>query len=151
MCTHAYTHTHTLPLPPPCSQSDDNLLKNLELFDKLAVRFAGRMKFIKDVVGRGEICQWSFYGLGKKVAEISCESIVYATEKKHTKIEFPEARILEEALNVMLFERPFENADRIRAARLDAASRRRHFGDFLSDFEDELSSSPPPLPPSARS
>ena len=85
------------------------------------------------------------------MAEISCESIVYATEKKHTKIEFPEARILEEALNVMLFERPFENADRIRAARLDAASRRRHFGDFLSDFEDELSSSPPPLPPSARS
>ena len=132
------------------SQSDDNLLKNLELFDKLAVRFAGRVKFVKDIVGRGEICQWSFYGHGKKVAEISCESIVYATEKKHTKIEFPEARILEEALTIMLYERPFESVDRIRAARVEAASRRRHFEDFLSDLEDDIPGSPPPPPPPAR-
>ena len=105
---------------------------------------------MKDIVGRGEICQWSFYGHGKKVAEISCESIVYATEKKHTKIEFPEARILEEALTIMLYERPFESVDRIRAARVEAASRRRHFEDFLSDLEDDIPGSPPPPPPPAR-
>ena len=116
----------------------------MELFDKLAVRFTGRVKFVKDVVGRGEICQWSFYGHGKKVGEISCESIVYATEKKHTKIEFPEARILEEALNIMLYEKPFESADRIRAARVEAASRRRHFEDLLSDRDDDPPSPPPP-------
>ena len=63
------------------------------------------MKFIKDIVGRGEICCWAFYGLGKKIAEVCCESIVYATDRKHTKIEFPEAKILDETLNIMLYER----------------------------------------------
>ena len=41
---------------------------------------------------------------GRKVAEICCTSIVYATEKKQTKVEFPEARIYEEALNILLYE-----------------------------------------------
>lgn len=87
------------------SHSDDNLLKNIELFDKLSLRFYERILFIKDVIGSGEICCWTFYGNGKKVAEICCTSIVYATERKHTKVEFPEARIYEEALNIILYEK----------------------------------------------
>uniref|UniRef100_A0A1B6CQE3 BTB domain-containing protein n=2 Tax=Clastoptera arizonana TaxID=38151 RepID=A0A1B6CQE3_9HEMI len=86
------------------STSDDNLLKNIELFDKLSLRFSGRVLFIKDVIGSSEICCWSYYGHGKKVAEVCCTSIVYATDKKHTKVEFPEARIYEEALNILLYE-----------------------------------------------
>jgi len=86
------------------SQSDDNLLKNLELFDKLALRFNGRIIFIKDIIANDEICCWSFYGSGKKIAEACCTSIVYATEKKHTKVDFPEARIYEETLNILLYE-----------------------------------------------
>lgn len=67
------------------SNSDDNLLKNIELFDKLSLRFNGRVLFIKDVIG-DEICCWSFYGQGRKLAEVCCTSIVYATEKKQTKV-----------------------------------------------------------------
>lgn len=85
--------------------SDDNLLKNIELFDKLSVRFRNRIKFMKDIVGRGEICCWAFYGDGKKITEVCCESIVYATDRKHTKIEFPEAKILDETLSIMLYEK----------------------------------------------
>lgn len=87
------------------SQSDDNLLKNMELFDRLSLRFSRRILFIKDVIGSNEICCWSFYGHGQKVAEVCCTSIVYATEKKHTKVEFPEARIYEETLNILLYEK----------------------------------------------
>lgn len=90
-----YSYTHT---------SDDNLLKNIELFDKLSLRFSGRILFIKDVIGSSEICCWSFYGSGRRVAEVCCTSIVYATDKKHTKVEFPEARIYEETLQVLLYE-----------------------------------------------
>ncbi|XP_073983167.1 BTB/POZ domain-containing adapter for CUL3-mediated RhoA degradation protein 3 [Rhodnius prolixus] len=86
------------------STSDDNLLKNIELFDKLSLRFSGRVLFIKDVIGSSEICCWGFYGHGKKVAEVCCTSIVYAPDKKHTKVEFPEARIYEETLNILLYE-----------------------------------------------
>lgn len=66
--------------------SDDNLLKNLEMFDRLSLRFSSRIVFIKDVIGTNEICCWTFYGHGKKVAEFCCTSIVYATDKKHTKV-----------------------------------------------------------------
>uniref|UniRef100_A0A3Q4BTU2 BTB/POZ domain-containing adapter for CUL3-mediated RhoA degradation protein 2 n=1 Tax=Mola mola TaxID=94237 RepID=A0A3Q4BTU2_MOLML len=83
--------------------SDDNLLKNIELFDRLSLSFNGRVLFIKDVIG-DEICCWSFYGQGRKLAEVCCTSIVYATEKKQTKVEFPEARIYEETLNALLYE-----------------------------------------------
>lgn len=39
--------------------SDDALLKNIELFDKIAVRFRGRILYCKDVRGRGgHICSW---------------------------------------------------------------------------------------------
>uniref|UniRef100_A0A3B4TM52 BTB/POZ domain-containing adapter for CUL3-mediated RhoA degradation protein 2 n=1 Tax=Seriola dumerili TaxID=41447 RepID=A0A3B4TM52_SERDU len=85
------------------SNSDDNLLKNIELFDRLSLSFNGRVLFIKDVIG-DEICCWSFYGQGRKLAEVCCTSIVYATEKKQTKVEFPEARIYEETLNTLLYE-----------------------------------------------
>ncbi|KAK6296269.1 hypothetical protein J4Q44_G00339820 [Coregonus suidteri] len=85
------------------SNSDDNLLKNIELFDKLSLSYNGRVLFIKDVIG-DEICCWSFYGQGRKLAEVCCTSIVYATEKKQTKVEFPEARIYEETLNALLYE-----------------------------------------------
>ncbi|RXM98166.1 BTB/POZ domain-containing adapter for CUL3-mediated RhoA degradation protein 2 [Acipenser ruthenus] len=85
------------------NNSDDNLLKNIELFDKLGLRFNGRVLFIKDVLG-DEICCWSFYGEGRKIAEVCCTSIVYATEKKQTKVEFPEARIFEETLNILIYE-----------------------------------------------
>lgn len=90
-----YSYTNT---------SDDNLLKNIELFDKLSLRFSGRILFIKDVIGSNEICCWSFYGNNRRVAEVCCTSIVYATDKKHTKVEFPEARIYEETLQVLLYE-----------------------------------------------
>jgi len=88
------------------SQSIDNILKNVELFDKLSLRFNGRILFVKDVHGQtsDEICCWSFYGNGKKHTEVCCTSIVYATEKKQTKVEFPEARIYEDTLNILLFE-----------------------------------------------
>ncbi|XP_015787118.1 BTB/POZ domain-containing adapter for CUL3-mediated RhoA degradation protein 3 [Tetranychus urticae] len=86
------------------STSDDNFLKNLELFDKLCLRFSGRVLFIKDVIGTSEICCWSFFGHGKKVAEVCCHSILYAPDRKHTKVEFPEARIYEETLNVLMYE-----------------------------------------------
>ena len=69
------------------STSDDNLLKNIELFDKMSLRFSGRVLFIKDVIGSSEICCWTFYGHGRKVAEVCCHSIVYATDKKHTKVK----------------------------------------------------------------
>ncbi len=88
------------------SNSDDNILKNIEMFDKLSVRFNGRVIFVKDVIGGNEeICCWSFYGHSRKVGEISCTSIMYTSEKKQTKVEFPEARILEETLNILLYER----------------------------------------------
>lgn len=58
-----YSYTHT---------SDDNLLKNIELFDKLSLRFSGRILFIKDVIGSSEICCWSYYGNGRRVAEVCC-------------------------------------------------------------------------------
>lgn len=67
------------------SNSDDNLLKNIELFDRLSLSFNGRVLFIKDVIG-DEICCWSFYGQGRKLAEVCCTSIFYATEKKQTKV-----------------------------------------------------------------
>ncbi|KAL5017424.1 hypothetical protein ScPMuIL_007013 [Solemya velum] len=86
------------------SNSDDNLLKNLELFDKLSLRFNKRVLFMKDVIVSNEICCWIFFGHGQKMAEVCCTSIVYGTDKKHTKVEFPEAKVYEETLNILLFE-----------------------------------------------
>lgn len=44
------------------------------------------------------------------MTEVCCTSIVYATERKHTKVEFPEARIYEDTLNILLFEGRGEHA-----------------------------------------
>eukprot|EP00050_Salpingoeca_kvevrii_P012030 m.19956 g.19956 ORF g.19956 m.19956 type:complete len:273 (+) comp3790_c0_seq1:39-857(+) len=85
--------------------SDDCLLKNIELFDKISTKFNGRITYAKDVSGRGgHICTWFFYGRGRLVAEICCTSLVYAGEKKHIKIEFPDARLYEENMNALLYE-----------------------------------------------
>ncbi len=61
-------------------------MKNIELFDKLSIRLHNRILFIKDVTGSEEICCWSFYGNGQKMAEVCCTSIVYATERKQNKV-----------------------------------------------------------------
>ncbi|XP_069040633.1 BTB/POZ domain-containing adapter for CUL3-mediated RhoA degradation protein 2 [Lepisosteus oculatus] len=115
------------------STSDDNLLKNIELFDKLSLSYNGRILFIKDVIG-DEICCWSFYGQGRKLAEVCCTSIVYATEKKQTKVEFPEARIYEETLNALLYEMlPVPDN-----SLLEATSRRAHWGSSHSEDEEGL-------------
>lgn len=119
------------------SMSDDNLLKNMELFDKLCLRFNGRVLFIKDVIGSNEICCWSFYGHGQKIGEVCCTSIVYGTDKKHTKVEFPEARIFEETLNVLLYEHRGKGPD---AELLQATRgyRERGNGYHSDDEEDKL-------------
>ncbi|KAF6022182.1 KCTD10 [Bugula neritina] len=84
--------------------SDDNILRNIELFDKLSLRFSERILFIKDVLVSNEICLWSFFGNAQKIIDVDCTSIVYGQDKKHTKVEFPEARIYEETLNSLLYE-----------------------------------------------
>lgn len=82
-------------------------MKNLELFDRLAVKFHDRILFVKgeslckstawsklkdsafcvDVGSESsEVCQWKFFGKGAKRAEVCCTSIVYATDKKQTKV-----------------------------------------------------------------
>uniref|UniRef100_A0AAZ3RFV7 BTB/POZ domain-containing adapter for CUL3-mediated RhoA degradation protein 2 n=1 Tax=Oncorhynchus tshawytscha TaxID=74940 RepID=A0AAZ3RFV7_ONCTS len=117
------------------SNSDDNLLKNIELFDKLSLNYNGRVLFIKDVIG-DEICCWSFYGQGRKLAEVCCTSIVYATEKKQTKVEFPEARIYEETLNALLYETlPVPDDSLLEATRRRHAHSHTHCG-FHSEEEE---------------
>lgn len=75
------------------SQSDENFLKNLELFDKLCLRFSEKILFIKDVIGSNEICCWQFFGHEKKVAEVCCHSIVYLPDKKHTKVSLVSLKV----------------------------------------------------------
>ncbi|XP_029571865.1 BTB/POZ domain-containing adapter for CUL3-mediated RhoA degradation protein 2-like isoform X3 [Salmo trutta] len=117
------------------SNSDDNLLKNIELLDKLSLSYNGRVLFIKDVIG-DEICCWSFYGQGRKLAEVCCTSIVYATEKKQTKVEFPEARIYEETLNALLYETlPVPDDSLLEATRRRHAHSHTHCG-FHSEEEE---------------
>lgn len=87
------------------NNSDDNLLKNIELFERMAIKFKNRIMFIKDTLSNEEICCWYFHGGGRKLAEVCCTSIVYTTEKKQTKVEFPDSKILEEIfVNAVLFE-----------------------------------------------
>ncbi|ELU03864.1 hypothetical protein CAPTEDRAFT_179715 [Capitella teleta] len=114
------------------STSDDNFLKNVELFEKLSLRFSGRILFLKDVIGNQEICCWSFFAHGTKLAEVCCTSIVYGTDKKNTKVEFPEARIYEETLNILLYE----NRDRPDAD-LMQATKSLPRKDYNSDEEEE--------------
>merc|ERR1719201_122637 len=87
------------------SGGEDALLKNIELFDKLATRFRGRVLYTKDCCGRGgDICTWYFYGRGQLLAEICCTALVYSSDRKQIKIEFPEARLYEENMNLLLYE-----------------------------------------------
>ena len=102
------------------STSDDNLLKNIELFERMATKFKARIHFIKDTASTEEICCWYFHGHGRKLAEVCCTSIVYTTEKKQTKVEFPDSRILEEIfVNAVLFESK-ETAPPASASSLDS-------------------------------
>merc|ERR1719474_2122274 len=132
--------------------SDDNLLKNIELFDKLSLRFSNRVLFIKDVIGSNEICCWSFYGHGKKIAEVCCTAIVYATDRKNTKVEFPEARIYEETLNCLLYEnRTGPDQDL-----MQATSARGAVASYTSDDEEDRRGglegpAPPPVQSTSRS
>ncbi|KAH6933298.1 hypothetical protein HPB50_014011 [Hyalomma asiaticum] len=121
----------------PDSTSDDNLLKNVEMFDRLSLRFCSRVLFIKDVIGSNEICCWTFYGHGKKVAEVCCTSIVYATDKKHTKVEFPEARIYEETLNILLYENRNGPDPELMQATSTRGAVARATTCYTSDDEDE--------------
>ncbi len=41
---------------------------------------------ISIILGSNEICCWTFYGHGKKIAEVCCTAIVYATDRKNTKV-----------------------------------------------------------------
>merc|ERR1712183_838212 len=120
--------------------SDDNLLKNIELFDKLSLRFSNRVLFIKDVIGSNEICCWSFYGHGKRIAEVCCKAIVYATDRKNTKVEFPEARIYEETLNCLLYE----NHNGPDQELMQATSLRVPVASYTSDDEDDRQRCQPP-------
>ena len=116
--------------------SDDNILKNIELFDKLSLRFSNRVLFIKDVIGSNEICCWTFYGHGTKIAEVCCTALVYATERKNTKVEFPEARIYEETLNCLLYEnRNGPDQELMQATSTRATS-------YKSDDEEERNKAP---------
>lgn len=119
--------------------SDDNLLKNIELFDRLSLRFSVRVLFIKDVIGSNEICCWSFYGHGKKAGEVCCTSIVYATDKKHTKVEFPEARIYEETLNIMLYENRTAPDQELMQATSPRGAPGAAMSAYTSDEEEERS------------
>ena len=78
----------------------------------MAIKFKNRIMFIKDTTSNEEICCWYFHGAGKKLAEVCCTSIVYTTEKKQTKVEFPDSKILEEIfVNAVLFETKDESSD----------------------------------------
>lgn len=122
------------------STSDDNLLKNIELFDKLALWYSNRVLFIKDVISTSEICCWVFYGHGKKVSEVCCTSIVYATDKKHTKVECPEARIYEDTLNILLYESrnaPDQDLMQAISTRIPVSGMSSHTDDEKNDDEEE--------------
>lgn len=83
------------------NNSDDNLLKNIELFERMAIKFKNKITFIKDTTSNEEICCWYFHGMGKKIVEVCCTSIVYTTEKKQTKVEFPDSKILEHIVSIL--------------------------------------------------
>lgn len=84
------------------SSSDEMLMKNIELFDKLSIRLHNRILFIKDVTGSEEICCWSFYGNGQKMAEVCCTSIVYATERKQNKVQRKNSIIFRKFIHIFL-------------------------------------------------
>ncbi|CAB3402788.1 unnamed protein product [Caenorhabditis bovis] len=69
------------------AQADDHFMKNLELFERLAVKFHHRIFFVKDNgYDSPEVCQWQFYGDGVLRGQVCCTSIVYAPDRKQTKM-----------------------------------------------------------------
>merc|ERR550532_2497576 len=106
---------------------------NLELFDKLSLLYNNRLMLIKDVIGTQEICCWTFFGHGQKIAEVCCTSIVYGTDKKHTKDEFPEARIYEETLNILLYEKRDVDPELMQATRGKSGHHSDEDDDHLMD------------------
>ena len=75
----------------------------------MAEKHKERGLFIKDVIGSNEICCWTFYGPGgvvKKVAEVCCTSIVYATDKKHTKVFVFKSVHLKKKFSVNIIYKP---------------------------------------------
>ena len=85
------------------------------------------------MIGSNEICCWSFYGHGKRIAEVCCTAIVYATDRKNTKVEFPEARIYEETLNCLLYENRTGPDQEL----MQATSLRVPVASYTSDDEDD--------------
>lgn len=70
--------------------------------------------------------------------QVCCTSIVYATDKKHTKVEFPEARIYEETLQVLLYEdRNAPDQDLLQAT--SSYKQVVAVGTYTSDEEEERS------------
>eukprot|EP00045_Choanoeca_perplexa_P000092 m.12975 g.12975 ORF g.12975 m.12975 type:complete len:269 (+) comp10069_c0_seq1:45-851(+) len=87
------------------SNSDERLLDNFELFTKLATRFRSRITFLFETGNRtSDICSWYFYGHGQQLSEVSCVSMVYTSSHTQTRIDFPQGKIYEQAMNLLLYE-----------------------------------------------
>ena len=52
------------------------MLKNIELFDKLALRFNNRILFLKDIIGE-DICVWTFFGYVLYFLAVPFETIFF--------------------------------------------------------------------------
>ena len=65
--------------------------------------------------------------------QVCCTAIVYATDRKNTKVEFPEARIYEETLNCLLYE----NRNGPDQELMQATSLRVPVASYTSDDEDD--------------
>jgi len=68
-----------------------------------------------------------------KEEQVCCTAIVYATDRKNTKVEFPEARIYEETLNCLLYE----NRNGPDQELMQATSLRVPVASYTSDDEDD--------------
>eukprot|EP00730_Choanoeca_flexa_P016561 TRINITY_DN7855_c0_g1_i3.p1 TRINITY_DN7855_c0_g1~~TRINITY_DN7855_c0_g1_i3.p1 ORF type:complete len:269 (+),score=56.30 TRINITY_DN7855_c0_g1_i3:833-1639(+) len=87
------------------SNADERLLDNHELFLKLTTKFRNRITFLFETGNRtSDICSWYFYGHGELLSEVSCVSMVYTSSHTQTRIEFPQGKIYEQAMNLMLYE-----------------------------------------------
>ena len=72
--------------------------------------------------------------------QVCCTAIVYATDRKNTKVEFPEARIYEETLNCLLYE----NRNGPDQELMQATSLRVPVASYTSDDEDDRQRCQPP-------
>ena len=74
------------------------------------------------------------------ILQVCCTAIVYATDRKNTKVEFPEARIYEETLNCLLYE----NRNGPDQELMQATSLRVPVASYTSDDEDDRQRCQPP-------